>query len=68
MNQPTLFDPARTSPTPCPVPGCEAIRFPNQHRTPTCHIDRERALGGDWVRRPAQCLNHPTPESDPIPY
>jgi len=66
VKQPQLFDPARTSPTPCPVPGCQAIRFPNQERVTTCEVDRDRALGHSR-RRPAWCLNASNPQTDPFP-
>jgi len=62
-----LFDPTRTSPTPCPVTGCQAIRFPNQDRVVTCHVDREHSLGNYKHRRPEGCLNAYDPAHAPFP-
>lgn len=68
MNQSTLFDPSRTSPTPCSVPGCQAIRFPGQQLVPTCEHDRDQAFQG-WTRnRPRGCLNAYDPQHAEIPY
>lgn len=68
MSQPSLFDPSQTVPTPCPVPGCQAIRFPGQTKVPTCDVDRDRALGISprW-KRPGGCLNTYDPAHDPFP-
>jgi hypothetical protein len=61
-----LFDPQTTVPTPCPVRGCSAIRFPGQERVISCDIDRARALGHRaW--RPAGCLNGTDPQTTPWP-
>lgn len=60
MNQAELFDPSRTIATACPVPGCGAVRLPQQERVPTCAIDQQRATG-DWPRRPQSCLNSVDP-------
>ena len=65
-DQPALFDPERTVPKSCPVPGCGAIAYPNQTKVVTCHIDRERITG--WVSRPKTCLNTVDPATEPIPY
>lgn len=62
-----LFDPSRTSPTPCPVPGCQAIRFPNQERVVTCEVERERALGNPNRYRPSICLNAYDPATASFP-
>lgn len=50
--QQPLFDSSRTQPLPCAVPGCQAIRLPDQQRVPTCAWDLERD-----GRRPRGCLN-----------
>ena len=68
MNEPQLFDPARLTSTPCPVPGCSAIRLPGQDKVPTCDTDRQRATATEWVRRPNACLNQPNPTTAQIPY
>lgn len=62
-----LLDPARTTTARCPVPECQALRYPEQARTPTCRHDRDRALG-HHTSRPKQCLNTPRPEHQEIPY
>lgn len=59
-----LLDPNTTQPRNCPVPGCGAIRLPNQQGfVPTCRSDLNQE------KRPAKCLNHyrNRPE-DPIPF
>lgn len=66
-DQPALFDASQTSPTPCPVNGCGAIKFPNQDRVPTCACDKERALAG-YTPRPTGCLNAINPAHTGIPY
>lgn len=65
--QPRLFDADSTTPQACPVPECQALRYPQQQKTPTCAHDRDRALG-HHTSRPKQCLNTPRPEHDPIPF
>lgn len=67
MAELALFDADRTTPTACPVGHCPAIRFPDQQKVPTCACDLERAQG-DWVRRPAGCLNEYKPQHTDIPY
>lgn len=62
-----LFDASRTTTQRCSVPGCEALRYPDQERTPTCAHDRDRALG-EPGRRPAGCLNTYDPATAEIPY
>ena len=64
MNERPLFD-TTTLELRCSI--CGAHRAPNTQRTPDCGIDQSRA-SGDWLRRPAECLNHPRPETDEIPY
>lgn len=67
MTQRVLFDPATTEPAPCPVPGCAAIRLPNQTGPlPTCQHDLDRA-SGVVGRRPKQCANTTDPATTPWP-
>ena len=64
MSQPPqLFDPTRTSPTPCEIPGCHAVRFPPQDRTPSCAYD----LHHETPNRPRGCLNAHQPDTAPWP-
>jgi len=63
-----LFDQSTVGPTPCPVPGCGAIRTTGQDKVPTCAVDRSRALEGYSTSRPAGCLNTYKPEHAEIPY
>lgn len=67
VNQPALFDADRTTPVACPVGHCQAIRFPDQDKVPTCACDLERVTQG-WVPRPAGCLNTYRPEHAEIPF
>ena len=62
-DQPALFS-VDTLPARCPI--CAATNT-GTGRAPDCGIDQSRA-SGDWLRRPAECLNHPRPETDPVPY
>lgn len=65
--QAELFDVSRTTVARCQVAGCEALRYPDQDRTPTCRHDRDRALGEPgW--RPAGCLNRIDPAHQEIPF
>ena len=60
-----LFDPTSLQALPCPVPGCQAIRLPNQTgRIVTCahDLDRERR------KRPRGCLNTYRPEHAEVPF
>ena len=67
MNQPGLFDPTTTEPQPCPVPGCAAIRLPNQTgQLPTCQHDLDRAAGIHRLR-PKACANTIDPATTPWP-
>jgi hypothetical protein len=65
MNDPQLFDPARTTVTLCPV--CQATRQPGEQRAPGCTVDRDRDTG-QWPRRPIGCLNTHDPARAEIPY
>lgn len=67
MTQHALFDPATTEPAPCPVPGCAAIRLPNQTGPlPTCQHDLDRASGVQQLR-PKTCANTIDPAHMPFP-
>ena len=67
MRQPNLFDPDKTVVTPCPVPGCGAIRYPGQDKVTTCEVDRDRAVGTGRRFRPKTCLNAYDPEHAEFP-
>lgn len=67
-DQAELFDVSRTVPTACPVPGCGAIRLPDQHKVVTCATDLERASAGWTGARPKACLNTHNPDAADIPY
>lgn len=67
MNERPLFDVAALSTT-CPVPGCQAIRLPDQDRVVTCAHDQAVAIGDVPGRRPRGCLNTYDPSTSPIPY
>ena len=62
-----MLDTRQVADTVCPVPGCGAIRFAGQERTPTCmhdldlHVDRRKP-------RPRLCVNAYDPATTPIPY
>lgn len=66
--QAALFDADRTTPCPCPVGHCAAIRFPDQYKVPTCAHDLAVATTDMPGRRPRGCLNVIRPEHTPIPY
>lgn len=63
MNERPLFDVTALQ-VRCPI--CAAQRDPGEQRTADCGVDQSRAAG-DWLRRPTECLNHPRPETDPLP-
>ena len=68
VRQPALFDPARTLPQACPVPGCQTIRTPGQTgHLITCAHDRDLALG-QLGKRPKHCLNRIDNAHQEIPY
>lgn len=60
---PALFDPANLAEQRCPVPGCGAIRFPQQNKAITCAHD----LDPNRRRRPRECLNRVDPAIAPFP-
>lgn len=64
MNQTELFDAARTTPCPCPIGTCPAIRFPGQERVITCAHD----LDPEHRRRPKGCLNTYDQTNAAIPF
>jgi hypothetical protein len=67
MTQGSLFDPERTMPTACTVPGCGAIRLPGQDTVVTCRCDLDRAVDGWTGNRPRLCLNVWDPSAAQFP-
>ena len=65
MNQPGLFDVARTQTAQCQV--CGATRQPNEPTAPACAHDRDRQAGTTPRRRPHNCLNTYDPTTAPFP-
>ena len=62
--QPALF-PADQLATECPV--CGATKQPHDEKAEACTVDRDRAIGLPYRRRPRACLNSHDPTTTPFP-
>ena len=66
MNQPELFDVARTHTAQCQL--CGATRQPTETTAPACAHDRDRQAGTTTRKRPHHCLNTYRQEDAEIPF
>ena len=66
VNQPELFDVARTTTAQCA--NCGATRLPSETKAPACAHDRDQQAGTAPRKRPHNCLNTYDPATTEIPY